>query len=210
MEKGRCLKGCLDGFFCRHPEFISGSRCYEKHRQSEMLKRVQHDVLFNNNAFTLIELLVVVLIIGILAAVAVPQYNKAVLKSRYVQLIAAIRPAFQAQQAHYLATGTYTANWDELSIELPGQISNWNVEGDTLRFGDYYCLLSSGSHGAAGVECVYTSKQNYILEYRIYVSGAETCSVSQDWKDGNAVCKSISGKDPTPASNSLNRYVISY
>ena len=55
--------------------------------------------------FTLIELLVVVLIIGILAAVAVPQYNKAVEKSRLTQVITSMSALQKALNMYVLTNG---------------------------------------------------------------------------------------------------------
>ncbi len=75
--------------------------------------------LFNVHAFTLIELLVVVLIIGILSAVALPQYQVAVDKARFTTMMAAVRALKEAQEIYHLANGTYATDIHDLEGVLP-------------------------------------------------------------------------------------------
>ena len=69
--------------------------------------------------FTLIELLVVVLIIGILAAIALPQYKKAVWKSRAAELQTLTKSMMTAQLAFYTETNRLPTTFTALDLEFP-------------------------------------------------------------------------------------------
>ena len=78
--------------------------------------------------FTLIELLVVVLIIGILSAVALPQYEKAVEKSKAIQALSLLKSVYLAQEAFLLANGDYANDFDLLDVKIP-----WAKQGEKRR-----------------------------------------------------------------------------
>ena len=89
--------------------------------------------------FTLIEYLVVVLIIGILASVGLPQYDRAVTKARAVEFITVAESLYKAQQLFFLANGQYSVSFDGLDIEVPNSIDPSKPEKINLKFG--YCRI---------------------------------------------------------------------
>ena len=125
----------------------------------------------NKSAFTLIELLVVVLIIGILAAIALPQYQKAVLKSRYMQGLVFVKAIKDAQEIYYLANNEYVgslADMDKLGINIQcpeGWTCSFDDEKAHAALGDYPLALDySYAHRAyatyAGTLLCWTSTAN--------------------------------------------------
>ncbi len=70
----------------------------------------------NNKGFTLVELLVVVLIIGILAAMAMPAYFKAVERARASEADTLVGTVVNAQQRYKMKTGKFATKWTSLDV----------------------------------------------------------------------------------------------
>ena len=163
----------------------------------------------NKQAFTLIELLVVVLIIGILAAVALPQYKMAVVKSR----LAAIKPMMSAlknaEEIYYMANGDYVYDFTNIELDIDHNctvVATWDKSAikcentyfvidilATASFNEnfnynraFYCP----GHNATYADC----SSNYDFEYRVW----QTHSAKPDQTEcvgrtafGIEVCKKI-------------------
>ena len=169
--------------------------------------------------FTLIELLVVVLIIGILAAIAVPQYQKAVLKADLHRGINLVESLYQAEQAYLLAHGNFATDIDELDVSLPLNSSCEKVQGGTYNESSYYC-----DFGSIGMWNNYTNLQfqnNKGLAYVHYLQDRNVesisvlfqkdkrfCFASINNKNANDVCKSMGGNYIGTNNSNWNYYQL--
>jgi len=151
----------------------------------------------NKQAFTLIELLVVVLIIGILAAVAVPQYQVAVAKARFATYRTLADSIAKAMQMYYLANGTWATNFDELSIELPADMTYTST--GKIRCGTNgkinCCFNLPETNSTYGVSTCGNAKNSLLYAHSFAdLQGqpieSSTCVTTTE----HAICKSFHGK----------------
>lgn len=126
--------------------------------------------MYQKRGFTLIELLVVVLIIGILSAVALPQYQKAVWKSRAAQLLTLTRSLGTAQEAYYMANGSYPTLFSELDLDF-NALSSSGTDPCNLT------VFSSAGHrfGKDFVLALNNAPGHFMLSSTMFTSGPYAC-----------------------------------
>ncbi|MGN0016094.1 MAG: type IV pilin protein [Candidatus Avelusimicrobium sp.] len=148
--------------------------------------------------FTLIELLVVVLIIGILSAVALPQYQKAVDKSRLATFIPLARTLKDASEAYYMANGNYPSLLADLDVDYPSSCSAAGSDGTYIICKGWMIDLHDGGNtnviaikkrlGSVN-ELAYT----YYFDNESSAPGRIQCVGYQTI--GKQLCRSICGAD---------------
>ena len=147
--------------------------------------------------FTLIELLVVVLIIGILAAIALPQYQVAVKVAKIKGLYPTMRALVEARTNYYMVHNTYSTNLDELDVEVP-----YNRKEGTTYYTDWgwFSLPSQSKIGDGYGGQVRYKVDNINVEIRFHYGhyiqsygkmNQGTCSAPKDDIMANKICEKL-------------------
>ena len=160
-------------------------------------------------AFTLIELLVVVLIIGILAAIALPQYQTAVDKANYASMMAAVRALKNEQEIYYMANGSYTASISDLSGVFPAECNG------TTTCGKFRLSIAANNYIYGALEKDKVGLGNSLLMWLDHAdvsgnSGKIQCyAYDADADRGKKLCLSMGGKKGTHSdSGSFTPYTL--
>ncbi len=148
--------------------------------------------------FTLIELLVVVLIIGILSAVALPQYQKAVEKARMAEAIATLEAMAKGIVLYNLSAGDFLVNdIADLDIDVT---KSFTCSVGSANSGE--CLSKHWRHhwscwnNSCELESyrMINGSSPYSLQAEVDASGIYDRYCLSYSDEGLAVCKTLEGQ----------------
>ena len=155
-----------------------------------------------NKAFTLIELLVVILIIGILAAIAYPQYQFSIDKSNFAKLRAYEKYLIDAYQRYYFSNNESTSRFDNLDVDFPYK-RQVGVSGYRCRInGDMYCCVAGNISNA--ITCGMVDYSFGIWVHNIPTKPQYWCVAKRGNKRATKLCKSLWNGKPTQTTGHLS------
>lgn len=163
-----------------------------------------------NQGFTLIELLVVVLIIGILAAVALPKYQKSVLSSKLTQYLVYVDALRKGANLYYLANGQTPYDIRDIDLDLSSfavelgpsrKITNESRAVAAFFEGDFECAFSRDALACIGPDFYLLSVHSWSDTQYQQLSGI-VC-FGNDNKYAEEICKSKSDGVSVMYNNNL-------
>lgn len=127
--------------------------------------------------FTLVELLVVVLVIGVLAAIAMPMYQKTVERSKVTSALSVLGTIATAEQSYFLVNGEYTQQYSHLDRDFIDKNGLTPTEG-SYSISDFTVVLE-GTSQTEGLAIAHRIGKEYVLA-KYYDSGKLCCYHSED------------------------------
>ena len=173
------------------------------------MKKEQRNKQKVNKGFTLIELLVVVLIIGILAAIALPQYQLSVDKTKFAKLRANAKVVSDSYTRYYLLHNDYPSSFDELDINWSEDfaINKTSYEHAVCAKGsDFYCCMI-GKTWYTPQSLITCGLNNYFFALTMLdpqISKQYYCNFQTDNKRAEKLCKTISKNSSYTTSDLLS------